>query len=297
MEIIIHIGMPKTGTTSIQNALYSNRNLLLKEGVLIPETGRFNQQDEAHHAFFYALTHNKQVIKTPFNPEDCKTFKYYVDELKKEIANHKPRLTILSSEMVWHPVAFNEECLTKLREYLPNYHIKILVFLRNIDKHTMSMYAQRVSGPQKFSGTIYDHISEFMDMKIWDYNDRLDTLSKIFGHESVIVHWYDDHQGDTVSILQSYVKHPILHNYKKRLNVRNSWLSISIQNNLNKISNQSRFWLRIKRALIFILNRVLSNIKFIDKLFFPLSKKALDQLQEKNKIEKHKVKLNYSSNT
>jgi hypothetical protein len=297
MEILIHIGMPKTGTTSIQNALYSNRNLLLKEGVLIPETGRFNQQDEAHHAFFYALTYKKQVIKTPFNPATCKSFEYYIDELKKEIAKHKPKLTILTSEMVWNPVAFNEECLKKLKEHLPNHHIKILVFLRDIDKHTTSMFAQRVSGPQKFSGTIYDHITEFMDMKMWDYRDRLDTLGKIFGHESVEVHWYDDHKESVISILQSYVEHPILQNYEKRLNVRKSWLSISILNILNKISNRSIFWLGIKRGLVYILNRALNNIKFIDKMFYPLSKRVLDQLQEKNKIEKLKVKLYYSSNT
>ena len=39
MECILHIGLPKTGTTSLQAALSENRESLLRHGVVYPETG------------------------------------------------------------------------------------------------------------------------------------------------------------------------------------------------------------------------------------------------------------------
>lgn len=39
MKAIIHIGTLKTGSTSIQNSLFSNRELLFKKGVIYPDIG------------------------------------------------------------------------------------------------------------------------------------------------------------------------------------------------------------------------------------------------------------------
>ncbi|MEM9770727.1 MAG: hypothetical protein AAF889_03855, partial [Cyanobacteria bacterium P01_D01_bin.73] len=37
MEIIVHIGMPKTGTTALQKSLAHSRELLKDNGILYPE--------------------------------------------------------------------------------------------------------------------------------------------------------------------------------------------------------------------------------------------------------------------
>jgi hypothetical protein len=51
-ELIVHVGVPKTGTTAIQAYLYDNRADLRKQGVVYPETHleEFSQLDRsAHH--------------------------------------------------------------------------------------------------------------------------------------------------------------------------------------------------------------------------------------------------------
>ena len=39
-ELLVHIGLPKTGTTSIQRLLFALRPRLAKAGILIPSAGR-----------------------------------------------------------------------------------------------------------------------------------------------------------------------------------------------------------------------------------------------------------------
>ena len=39
MEYILHIGLPKTGSTSLQRALSDNRESLRRHGVIYPKTG------------------------------------------------------------------------------------------------------------------------------------------------------------------------------------------------------------------------------------------------------------------
>jgi hypothetical protein len=53
MDVVIHIGYPKTGSSSIQAHLAKNRNWLLTQGILIPQTG-FNY-GHGHNGLFNAM--------------------------------------------------------------------------------------------------------------------------------------------------------------------------------------------------------------------------------------------------
>jgi len=52
INLYIHIGLHKTGTTSIQNFLTLNENILSKKGYLYPATGRKGQ---AQHLLAQAM--------------------------------------------------------------------------------------------------------------------------------------------------------------------------------------------------------------------------------------------------
>jgi hypothetical protein len=51
MRLILHIGLPKTGTTGIQKNLFINRKEFKKQGILIPHIGL---QDKRHFEFVYS---------------------------------------------------------------------------------------------------------------------------------------------------------------------------------------------------------------------------------------------------
>lgn len=58
LEIILHVGTHKTGTTSIQNFIYQNPTLMAKNGILYPSTGLNMSQPEVgirHDFLCYGL--------------------------------------------------------------------------------------------------------------------------------------------------------------------------------------------------------------------------------------------------
>lgn len=50
-RLVVHVGLPKTGTTSIQTALLANRGELLKQGVLYPKSGTITSGGHLHLAW------------------------------------------------------------------------------------------------------------------------------------------------------------------------------------------------------------------------------------------------------
>jgi hypothetical protein len=56
--IYIHIGPHKTGTTTIQHALFINETLLRKNGILCPKSGRVFLDSAATHNLGFELAEN-----------------------------------------------------------------------------------------------------------------------------------------------------------------------------------------------------------------------------------------------
>ncbi|WJN59943.1 hypothetical protein OH686_14400 [Pseudomonas sp. SO81] len=57
-KIILHIGLPKTGSTALQQALYQSREALLRQGVLYP--AQVHREDDPKHNFVLDLVRKGQ---------------------------------------------------------------------------------------------------------------------------------------------------------------------------------------------------------------------------------------------
>lgn len=87
MKIYIHAGTFKTGSSGLQNSLYYQRDKLLQNGVLYPVTGISENGDSIgfrHSRFVYEYKKD--------------TYLQLVQELRREIEEHKPEILIMSSE-------------------------------------------------------------------------------------------------------------------------------------------------------------------------------------------------------
>lgn len=100
-EIIIHIGMHKTGTTSIQAMMYENISLLHKHGIYYPN------MDSNHSmmitSMFAKLPHTKNMLKkegyvTEQQVSELKN--QYKNALEKELKNPKIKKVIFSGEEI-----------------------------------------------------------------------------------------------------------------------------------------------------------------------------------------------------
>ena len=164
MKCILHVGPPKTGSTTIQSFLRQNREILLDKGIL-------------------ALAHNDIPRKLPFffrtgatltpwarrrqldQPQQMETLRKQTRSyIHSEIIKHKPDTLVLSSEGL---STMDTADMVSMRDYLRGYasDIEILIFLRRPDFRTLSAYKNRLRN-KGFTGNIStEYMNKYDDCK------------------------------------------------------------------------------------------------------------------------------------
>lgn len=132
MELILHIGTPKTGTTALQEFFYSNYNELLNNDILYPKDVCHNNL--VHYPINWAIENN-----------DTKVFK----KLKNEIKRNKPKTVIVSSEMFTAPRFHSNLAIGKVRSFFTELgfkinNIKVVIYFRRQDEYCESIYNEMV---------------------------------------------------------------------------------------------------------------------------------------------------------
>lgn len=129
---ILHIGSPKTATSSIQTMLKTNRRRFLKHGILVPESGQ--GESGAHRALAYALA------GVPLDPNaDVE------QDFLREVRDSAADCVLLSSEFMWPLLGVPAqgrrllECLRSL-----DLDIALLLYVRNQPQYLNSSYVQQV---------------------------------------------------------------------------------------------------------------------------------------------------------
>lgn len=153
MEVVLHIGTNKTGTSSIQSFLHHNPQLLSEHGILYPRTGR--GADTGHHLL-------AEILKK--FPERALEYGY---QLKKEARGYDT--AILSSEAfrVYPP-----EPLAAMLQGIPT---RVVVFLRPHIQFLSSWYREGIKS-HNFSFTF----PEFVEMNARPYFPWVSEWAKYF---------------------------------------------------------------------------------------------------------------------
>jgi hypothetical protein len=144
LRIILHAGMHKTGTTSIQNALYNGRDALRAEGILYPQTGCPDWARQGHHLLPWSLIRRPGIVPVfrgrvvQYDRAGCDDL---WQQLRAEIAASGAHTVVLSSEEF--DGLTNEEIVT-LRGYLRGYDIQPVLAVRNHVDFIESMYKTSV---------------------------------------------------------------------------------------------------------------------------------------------------------
>ena len=173
MEIIIHIGRHKTGTTSIQHFLALNEDLLLNQyGIYYPDIGR-DPLMKYHHPLFRDWAENKKNL-------DLQLINKIIENAKRKSASR----ILLSSEILSRD-SITETKWIQLKEAF-NEEILIIVYLRRQDKYLQSMYAEEIlHGLIKSKSTIKDTKTNL------DYFQFLAPICRTFTQNRIIVKSFD----------------------------------------------------------------------------------------------------------
>lgn len=185
-KLFIHIGLGKTGTTSLQNFFWRNREVLAKHGVIYPELGNVAS---AHH------------LLSPHRPIFLKGWKFLdAADWMPALAHTADRPVLISSELI---SSLDAAAVAPFAEALaPYFDAQIIVYVRRIDNLIMADYNQQIkAGLQKFR--LEDVVANIFSRMRFD--TRLQPWLSAFGQENVHVRAYERGQFRNKDICEDFI--------------------------------------------------------------------------------------------
>ena len=191
MELTIHIGPHKTGTTAIQAAFSKSAKTLRREGLLYP---KHHWRQQAHHGLAFALKGKRDSSgRSPDFDTELNRVRAALDRFQG------PKALISSEELFTCP----PEGLERLRKALP-FDVRVICFLRRPDDFLISCYNQKTKQPgNKFAVPFARFLTD--PHKIapeFDFATAVLAWADVFGDAAVHVKTYE-----TASPLEQLKRH------------------------------------------------------------------------------------------
>lgn len=234
MKLVAHIGTPKTGTTSIQAFLDSNRDKLIESGYYYLRS----MGNRTHEAFPRCCFSDDHINDDYF----WKRRIYTREEL---IAHRNLKLEDLENELSSIPdgvhtvVTSCEHFYSRLKsvEEIENFRkisdkyfsdIRIIVYLREQSDVAVSLYSTnlKASGGTK-SLTEFVQANCRADNDYFNYFNTLEKWASVFGREKISVRLFDRNEFVNGNLLEDVVAHA-LPDATNRLNVEFDSLNESL---------------------------------------------------------------------
>lgn len=187
-EIIIHIGMGKTGTTALQHFFWANRDALRARGISYPEYGSVSN---AHHLL---SPHVPDFLQNDWEFLDIDTWGPVVRQFDEA-------RVLLSSELfAWAKVDVVNDFLPRLLNY---FEPRIVMYVRRQDEILMATYSQQVK-----AGTLKLGIKQFSanQLERFDYYARIAPWADALGDDRIIVRPYEVGQFYEGDIRKDFLK-------------------------------------------------------------------------------------------
>jgi len=281
-ELILHVGIHKTGTTSIQHFFHRNFDVLLQNGVLYPKSLRklgTGVTHFAHHdlAWHFGFSGNKtRLAKTDS----------IAKRLNGEFLRTNARKIFISSEALEYFSSISS--LENFRDEFIDFDVKILIYIRRQDKLLQSVFKQRV----KTGMTV--GFNKFYKKANFNFDEKISEWETVFGIENIKIKIFDDPEvksnliGNLLNDLgientKAFKKEEFLSKNESFSNEHTAFIR-----QLNAFSNAER------RGEVFKFFKQLYDEKkfeFDDKSFF--TKKQLMQFYKKNADSNESLRLRY----
>lgn len=198
--LYIHIGSPKTATTTLQATFKKNRQFLEDKGIYYFKDDAFM----AHHRLTWALREKFNLpnhgVRKKIESLDIVVGKY-LDEINHTDAEK----IILSSEGFFSLGREAPAAIHLLKETFKEFNVKVIVYLRRQDKFLESNYAQSVKAAPFDRRTVSDLLFEVTTRDLYDYYDHIQPWATLFGKENIIVREFEKNQLINGNIIEDFL--------------------------------------------------------------------------------------------
>lgn len=181
MKLFIHIGQPKTGSTSIQKSLLLNREALKKNGIALFDC-LSNKDDKKLACYCFDDEKNsreKEAAGITTGPKLAGFRRNLKNDMSKEIVSNECRSWVISSESLTELESESEKL--RLKHLLSEFFSEIVLigYFRKQDAHILSGYSQKVKSGEYSSLNIPDVLK--LRRKKYNYPDFIESWEKVFG--------------------------------------------------------------------------------------------------------------------
>ncbi|MCW5713960.1 MAG: hypothetical protein KIT43_05545 [Bauldia sp.] len=210
-NIIVHIGMEKTGTTTIQRFCAANRDILVGLGVAYPvSVGSDNHRLLATFAMTPPRTDESHVELGLIDPKTREAFNSKLEQdLAIEIAALPDSVhTIVFSNEHCHSRLLEIEDVVRLKKLIDSYgdNIKILVYLRRQDEVATSLYSTGLrAGLTRYPIFPTSQEEPNMFRHFFNYDTFVSLWEEVFGPDSVEVRIFDRDAFPGGSVLNDFL--------------------------------------------------------------------------------------------
>ncbi|MEO0564513.1 MAG: sulfotransferase domain-containing protein, partial [Chloroflexota bacterium] len=189
----LHIGLHKTGTTSIQQSIRLNEEALTDLGFYIPEAGRVGV-DGIHYGIAWSLMSGHI---------NHKTYRGAYLELVDEIDKCDQEQVVVSSEDF---CILDDEEVIKLRDYLdPVTDVRVMIYLRNPADWIISRWNQLIKQGMEVKGI--DAYAQSFCLTLTQgqiYEDVVNRWARAFGDTAITIKLYDDIIGEGMRLTDDF---------------------------------------------------------------------------------------------
>lgn len=192
--LYLHIGMPKTGTSSIQNFLMQNNNVLNEKGYVYPDFKVYfkNIGKNRNGQFLVGHLHDESGMRD-YNAEKALFDKNF--DIISQLSQKYPNI-ILSEESLWNSAERHsgKDFWRKIKSETDkrNLELKIIVYLRRQDLFLQSFWAQHVKVNSTLS--LKEYINSRKSKIKLDYYSRLNEIAEYVGKENILVRVFEKQQ-------------------------------------------------------------------------------------------------------
>jgi hypothetical protein len=262
MELVLHIGMHKTGSTALQRALSAAATPLDQSGILYPEAGRGPQPGHAHLAW--------EAKSVPDKFPGGALTRALIDEIRRA---EWERVIISSEELSRVPTVSYVRWAERLAESIRVDRVQVVGYVRPQWAFLESLYAERVRGGRE-QRSFRDYVAAFIDHPRTDYNAAFDPWSAAFGRNVSVRHYPTDVIADFWTLVSEEVAPPT---FARRIGERFGVRMIE----MCRVLNAQLVGHEVPRGVFMALRSCLREIVHADEPFRALSTEEAEAIMQR----------------